>query len=161
MTLSSRLLLLALLCLPLTLAAAPPDWSRSEVSHDGSLEITVYRSASCGCCHAWIEHLEAHGFSVRDMVTGDVASQKQRLGLPREMASCHTAVIDGYLIEGHVPADDIKRLLTQRPDLAGLAVPGMPAGSPGMEMGERKDPFPVVGFQRNGDFQLFNQYQDY
>ena len=90
-------LLLALACLPLTVAAAPPDWSRSQVSHEGPLEITVYRSPTCGCCHAWIEHLEAHGFTVEDVLTEDVASQKQRLGVPREMASCHTGVIDGYV----------------------------------------------------------------
>ena len=150
-----------LLLAPLSGVAAPPDWSRAEVEHGGARDITVYRSPSCGCCHAWIEHLEAHGFSVRDVLTEDVSQQKQRLGVPREVASCHTAVIDGYVIEGHVPADDIKRLVSSRRPVAGLAVPGMPAGSPGMEMGERKDDFPVVAFDRDGELSLFNHYQDY
>jgi hypothetical protein len=93
----------------------------------------VYRDPTCGCCHKWVEHLEAHGFatSVRDMAS--MRSVKARFGVPPGLASCHTAEIGGYVIEGHVPASAIKRLLQEKPEARGLAVPGMPIGSPGME----------------------------
>ncbi len=90
-----------------------------------------------------------------------MAAVKLELGVPSAMASCHTATIDGYVIEGHVPADDIKRLLKERPDVAGLSVPAMPAGTPGMEMGGRKDPFRVLSFDASGDIEVFREYRDY
>ena len=157
----SRLLLTLLLAtatLPL-LAASP--WDTPRRGHEGAREITVYGSPTCGCCKGWIDHLRAHGFEVTDVLRDDVNPTKQQLGLPQDLASCHTAVIDGYVIEGHVPADDIKRLVAEKPDLAGIAVPAMPVGTPGMEMGERKDPFAVIGFDREGRVEPYRQYWQY
>ena len=117
-------------------------------------EVTVYKSPTCGCCNAWIKHMEANGFTVRSHNTNDVAQYKVRYGIKPELASCHTALVDGYVIEGHVPAGDIKRLLRERPAVTGLAVPGMPAGSPGME-GPRKDPYRVLSFDSKGQIRVF------
>lgn len=96
-------------------------------------EVIVYKRPSCDCCRKWIEHLRSAGFRVIAHDTSDLASVRARLGVPPKLTSCHTAVVDGYVVEGHVPADVIQRLLKERPGLAGVAVPGMPAGSPGME----------------------------
>jgi hypothetical protein len=95
--------------------------------------VTVTRDPDCGCCGGWIAHIEAEGFPVRIVTSADVDSLKQRLGVPSELSSCHTAEVDGYVIEGHVPAAALRRLLLERPAATGLAVPGMPAGSPGMD----------------------------
>src|SRR5690606_29767504 len=95
--------------------------------------VVVYKHASCGCCGVWIEHLRAAGFAVESRDVEDMAAVKQAAGVPPALASCHTARVDGYFIEGHVPAGDITRLLRERPRARGLAVPGMPLGSPGME----------------------------
>lgn len=121
-------------------------------------EIKVYRNPTCNCCHKWINHLEQNKFNVIDMLTSDMASVKESVNLPKQMASCHTAIIDGYIIEGHVPAADIKRLLIEKPDIAGLAVPQMPVGSPGMEIGPRKDNFVVFTFNKSGEISVFNEY---
>ena len=112
-------------------------------------EIIVYKSPTCGCCKLWIEHLEQNGFKVKAYNTENVVAHKQRLGLLPELASCHTAVVNGYVIEGHVPAADIKRLLREKPKIAGLAVPGMPMGSPGME-GTVKEAYEVKAFDKKG-----------
>lgn len=120
-----------------SLLLASPAWADS-VMH-------VYKSETCGCCNDWIDHVRGAGFEVEYTNLRDMNGKKQELGLPYQLASCHTAVIDGYVIEGHVPADDIKRLLSERPDITGLAVPGMPHGSPGMETG-RVDPYQVLSF---------------
>ena len=95
--------------------------------------VTVTKDTNCGCCGAWVEHIEAAGFPVSVVESSEVESLKQRLGVPAALYSCHTAEVDGYVIEGHVPAAAIQRLLTERPSATGLAVPGMPAGSPGMD----------------------------
>lgn len=104
----------------------------------------VFRSPDCGCCGAWVAHLEDHGFAVDVIMTEDLEAVKDRNGVPASLRSCHTGLIDGYVIEGHVPATDIQRLLDERPEAGGIAVPGMPVGSPGMEMGEQRDPFDVI-----------------
>ncbi|MCG5060572.1 MAG: DUF411 domain-containing protein [Limnoraphis sp. WC205] len=122
------------------------------------LNITVHRSPTCGCCKAWVQHLEANGFQATNIVTEDVAAVKQEYGVPDELTSCHTAVIDGYAIEGHVPASDIKRLLAEKPQASGLAVPQMPIGAPGMESGNIKEPFSVLSFRPDGSVKTFNQY---
>ncbi|MDR8014975.1 DUF411 domain-containing protein [Ectopseudomonas guguanensis] len=116
-----------------------------------ALTIDVHRDANCGCCKAWIDHLQDNGFTVNDHVEADMSAVKQKLGVPPRLASCHTGVIDGKFVEGHVPAADILKL-RQRPDLIGAAVPGMPMGSPGMEYGDRVDAYQVIG--------LDNQRQD-
>nr|WP_314874154.1 DUF411 domain-containing protein [uncultured Pseudomonas sp.] len=106
--------------------------------------IDVYRDPNCGCCKQWISHLRDNGFTVNDHVEPNMSAVKQRLGVAPRLASCHTGVIDGKFVEGHVPAEQV-RLLTKRNDLRGVAVPGMPMGSPGMEMGDHKDPYQVIG----------------
>lgn len=113
--------------------------------------ITVYKSPSCNCCGLWVEHLESHGFNVDVVAKANVMPIKKKLGVPAGMGSCHTAIVDGYVIEGHVPAQDIQRLLKERPTGSGLAVPGMPVGSPGMEMGDRHDPYHVYLFSDKDD----------
>ena len=118
--------------------------------------ITVYKSPTCGCCKKWIAHMEDNGFNVRAHDTQDVRSIKQQNGVSDRLASCHTALVDGYVIEGHVPADAVKKLLKEKPVAAGLAVPGMPMGSPGME-GPHKDPYDVVLFNRSGDTAVYER----
>lgn len=113
-------------------------------------EVTVYKSPTCGCCGKWVDHLKADGFSVTVHDLQSVEPLKQRYGVPRNLASCHTATVGGYVIEGHVPAADIKRLLAEKPKVKGLAVPGMPVGSPGMEQGNVKEPYDVVSFDESG-----------
>lgn len=119
--------------------------------------IDVYRDPHCGCCTAWMKHLQANGFNVNDHIEADMSAVKARLGVPPRLASCHTGVLNGQFIEGHVPASDIHKL-TQQPQLAGIAVPGMPAGSPGMEMGEQHDAYQVIGLDRQGQEQVVSSY---
>ena len=120
--------------------------------------IEVYKSPTCGCCNAWIDHLKENGLEVKSYNTSNVTPFKIQLGVPQQLTSCHTAIVDGYAIEGHVPAQDIHRLLKERPDILGLTVPGMPVGSPGMEMGNRKDPYTVLTFDQQGKTSPFSQY---
>lgn len=120
-------------------------------------DMVVYKSPSCGCCAAWIEHIEANGISVEVEERYDMSPIKAAMGVPEQLESCHTAKIGGYTIEGHVPADDIKLLLAERPDAKGLAVPGMPIGSPGMEQGDTKDPYVVVLYGDKG-YQAFARH---
>ncbi len=119
--------------------------------------ITVYKDPNCGCCKNWIEHLIKHGYRVEAKDTPDMAQIKNTLGVPSGLTSCHTAVVEGYLIEGHVPAADIDRLLATKPKVKGLAVPGMPMGSPGME-GAMKQHYQVMGFDRTGKTKVFASY---
>ncbi|MDH3658654.1 MAG: DUF411 domain-containing protein [Alphaproteobacteria bacterium] len=118
--------------------------------------IEVYKSPSCGCCHLWVEHLEANGFAPKVQDMDDLSQVKMIAGVPEQLSACHTALVDGFVIEGHVPAAAIDRLLAERPDIQGLAVPGMPAGSPGMP-----DPNPerydVYAF-RQGEAQVFMSF---
>ena len=120
--------------------------------------MTVYKSPTCGCCSKWIKHMEDNGFSIKAVDVTDVNQVKQYYGISPGLGSCHTALVDGYVIEGHVPADDVKRLLAEKPDLLGLSVPGMPVGSPGMEMGDRVDSYSVMAIDKNGETRVFNQY---
>jgi len=110
-------------------------------------EMVVTKDPSCGCCGAWIDHVSKAGFSAEVIESSEVNRLKTRLGVPQALASCHTAEVGGYVIEGHVPADAIKRLLAQKPQARGLAVPGMPVGSPGMEVaGAENDTYDVILF---------------
>ena len=119
--------------------------------------MTVYKSAQCGCCSAWVDHVTAAGFTVRVVNTEDLNTVKREMGIPARLASCHTVVVGSFLIEGHVPAADIKQLLAQRPRVRGLAVPGMPVGSPGMEQGSpaNYDRYDVIAFSADGSTRVF------
>ena len=130
-----RQLLLGLAASPLLHAVPSMAAARS---------ILVYKNPSCGCCSGWVEHLKSAGFSVATKDVVDTAPERKRLGLPERFSSCHTATIEGYVVEGHVTAADVQRLLATRPDAIGLAVPGMPVGSPGMEVDGRVDPYEVL-----------------
>lgn len=120
--------------------------------------IEVWKSPSCGCCAEWVKHLQANGFTVKINDTGNNAARAQ-LGVPPKLGSCHTARVGGYAIEGHVPAADIKRLLAERPHAIGLAVPGMPVGSPGMEVGNEREPYDVLLIARNGSTRVFQSHR--
>ncbi|AFY55691.1 putative metal-binding protein [Rivularia sp. PCC 7116] len=138
-------------------------WDKeTQPLYSGAKEVTVYRSPYCGCCEDWVKHMQKHGFKIKDDIkTEEMAAIKQEYKVPQQLESCHTAIIDGYVMEGHVPADDIKRFVAQSPNKIGLSVPGMPSGTPGMEMGNKKDPFPVVSFNNNGEIQVFKEYRSY
>lgn len=138
----------------LALAAA----SAFVASAANAAQLTVHKSPYCGCCAKWIEHVEKHGFTVKVIETEDMAAVKKRLGVPDKMASCHTTQVGGYFIEGHVPAGDIKRLLAQKPKAAGIAVPGMPAGSPGMEAGGQKQPYATMLVGKDSKSSIFARH---
>ena len=130
-----------------------------DTTHASGPEITVYRSASCGCCTQWGEHLAAAGFRIDDQVTEAMDGVKEQHGIAPDNASCHTAVVEGYVIEGHVPVTSIERLLTERPEIRGLVVPGMPMGSPGMEMeGVKAERFDVMAIAHDGSMAVFDRY---
>ena len=123
-------------------------------------QVEVWKSPTCGCCKDWVVHLESNGFTVRTHDNGNTDA-RQRLGVPLRYGSCHTARVGGYAIEGHVPAADIRRLLKERPDAIGLAVPGMPVGSPSMDgpaYVNRQDPYDVLLIARDGSPRIFNSY---
>lgn len=121
-------------------------------------EIVVYKSPTCGCCTKWEDHLKAAGFNVVSKVTEDMSAVKTKQGVPADLQSCHTGVVSGYVIEGHVPATSIKKLLAKKPkDLKGLAVPGMPMGSPGME-GHHSEKYDVMSFTKEGKAVVFDKY---
>jgi hypothetical protein len=123
------------------------------------IAITVYKDPSCGCCTKWVAHLQANGFTPEVHDRSDMDALKDGLGVPTALRSCHTAVAGKYLVEGHVPAADVKRLLGARPaGTLGLAVPGMPTGSPGMEMGNRRDRYDVIAFGTGGSTRVFAQH---
>ncbi len=128
-------------------------------SSDKPIDIVVHRSPTCTCCGKWLAHLKENNFNVKDIVTDDGQALKDKHGVTQELASCHTAIVDGYVIEGHVPANDIKTLLKTKPKVVGLAVPGMVNGSPGMEMGDTKDPYKVVSFDHQKQVKEFNSYE--
>lgn len=120
--------------------------------------VTVYKSPTCGCCGDWVTHLENSGFPVKVESQANLRPIKQKFGVPENLGSCHTAVVENYVVEGHVPASEIKRLLSEAPNLRGISVPGMPVGSPGMERGDRVEPYSVVGFTAAGDTTVVAQY---
>ncbi|MBL8372007.1 MAG: DUF411 domain-containing protein [Burkholderiaceae bacterium] len=122
--------------------------------------VEVWKDPNCGCCKDWMRHLEANGFAVKAHDQGN-AAMRRRLGLPEHLGSCHTALVSGYLIEGHVPAREVRRLLRERPDALGLTVPGMPIGSPGMDGPEyagRKDRYDVLLVDKKGKPRVYQTY---
>ncbi len=145
-------LAVAFITLALTTAAART--TPSDAAAAKKPVITVYKDPSCGCCKSWIEHLIKHGYRVDAKDSRDMPEIKRTLGVPDGLTACHTAMVNGYLIEGHVPAADIDRLLAQKPKVAGLAVPGMPMGSPGMEGGQAQR-YRVLTFDKTGKTTVF------
>ncbi|CAN5743712.1 hypothetical protein BH23GEM11_BH23GEM11_15150 [soil metagenome] len=129
------------------------------LDHADPIQMRVYASPTCGCCSLWVEHLEENGFDVETVHRDDMADVKRNFGVGDRLLSCHTGIVNGYVVEGHVPAADIRRLLAESPgDVRGLAVPGMPVGSPGMEVGDRVDPYDVLAFSADGSTRVFASY---
>lgn len=120
--------------------------------------MTVMKSPTCGCCAKWIEHVKAHGFTVKVVETDDIMAVKAKAGVPSKLASCHTTLVNGYVVEGHVPAADIKKLLASKPKAKGIAVPGMPTGSPGMEHGNHREAYQTILFRADGTTAVFARH---
>lgn len=138
----------------LSMIAVAASWANAVEVH----RLHVYKTLSCGCCASWVEHMKASGFGVEIHDVRDVMPYRERFGVPDEAMSCHTALIAGYVIEGHVPAADVKRLLRERPKAVGIAVPGMVQGSPGMEQGRGREPYGVVLFDKGRTRAVFARH---
>ena len=143
---------IASLSTALAIAAEPRQGNSTQP------QMTVFKDPNCGCCKAWVEYVRKHAFTVTTKDTSDLTAIKQSARVPAGHRSCHTAFVNGYVIEGHVPIEDIKRLLAEKPKVAGLAVGGMPIGSPGMEVGNRRDAYDVVAFTRDGTTRVFAKH---
>jgi len=126
--------------------------------HSVTYEVIVYRTPACRCCGIWVNHLKANDFQVTVKEVPGTLVYRKKYGVPEKLSSCHTAVVEGYTIEGHVPASEILRLLKERPQAKGLAVPGMPLGSPGMESGGRSDRYQVLLFREDGQTSVYKEY---
>lgn len=136
--------------------AASAITTASDPSGSALPVVDVYKTPSCGCCSKWVDHLREEGFEVRTTDMRDLTDFKASHGVPRQLESCHTALVAGYVLEGHVPGADVQRLLEERPAIAGLAVPGMPIGSPGMELpGSNAQPYDVIAFRNDGSTHVF------
>ncbi|MFU8831753.1 MAG: DUF411 domain-containing protein [Wenzhouxiangella sp.] len=153
------ILLSALFFLTLPFAMSTAAEPHATGDSDSRPEMVVYHDPNCGCCGKWMEHMREAGFTVRAKTTGALHELKQNLGVPANLPSCHTAVVGDYIVEGHVPAADIERMLSEKPDIAGIAVPGMPLGSPGMEYGNQRQAYDVVSFDDAGETAVFNHYE--
>lgn len=142
-------------------AASPAFGAADAATSDAALPpVLVHKSSTCGCCGLWVEHLRRAGFRVEVRDDEDLHAIKQRLGVPYGKGSCHTAEVGGYFVEGHVPADDVRRLLREKPDAKGLVLPGMPAGSPGMERPDgRVQPYAVEQVARDGSTTVFARHE--
>lgn len=153
--------LLSVLGAALSTAWLPTAVAQGPAGSGGSKpQIEVWKDPDCGCCQEWVTHLEANGFTVRVNDVGNAAARK-RLGMPTQLGSCHTGLVGGYVVEGHVPAREIIRLLREKPAMLGLAVPGMPVGSPGMDgavYGDRRDPYDVLLVSRDGSTRVYQSY---
>lgn len=135
-------------------AGATPAASSAPAVADALPTALVYKTPSCGCCSLWVDHMREAGFEVDARDLNDIIPVKIDAGVPPRMSSCHTTLIDGYVVEGHIPAEHVKRLLEERPDVVGIAVPGMPIGSPGMEgIGAR--PYQVLSWDRQGNVEVY------
>jgi hypothetical protein len=127
-----------------------------QASRPAAPMLSVFKTAMCGCCAKWVDHMRQNGFTVNVTDLGDLSNVKSQHGVPARLQSCHTAIVNGYVIEGHVPAADVKRLIATKPAVAGIAVPGMPAGSPGMEVpGIQPPPYQVISFDKRGAMAVF------
>lgn len=145
----------AVLAASACVAEAPQEAAEAEEAR-----LVVYHDPNCGCCSQWIEHMEANGFEVQSIQDANINAVKQRLGVPADLPACHTATIGDYVIEGHVPAADVRKLLEQQPDARGLSVPGMPLGSPGMEHNGQRQAYDVVLFDESGAVSVFTHYPE-
>ncbi len=150
-----RLGMLALVAVIGAVAASVLTWLDANRPAPGPEVLVVYKRATCDCCAKWVTHLEQAGFEVQIHNESDLDVRQAAFGVPQPLRACHTAVVGGYLVEGHVPAQDIRRLLAEKPQARGIAVPDMPIGSPGMEMGERRDPYSTLLFQTDGQSIVF------
>lgn len=132
-----------------------------EVSNPDAIKVTMYKNPGCGCCTKWAEHMVSdEAFEVREIPASNIYDIKAEAGIPRTLSSCHTAKIGGYFVEGHVPSADVKRLLEEKPDAIGLTVPGMPVGSPGMEVeGRDAAPYDVLLIKKDGSTEVFSSYR--
>lgn len=122
-------------------------------------EMSVFKTRTCGCCSKWVDHMKANGFDVKVTDVPSTAEYRKKYGVPEKLLSCHTAVVNGYAVEGHVPASDVQRLLKTRPKAKGISVPGMPIGSPGMEQGPGRNAYSVILFQEDGRISEFQKYE--
>jgi len=153
---SKKWLLPAVITLGVSISACSEKLQTAEVGSTDKIEIEVFKSATCGCCNKWIDHMEESGYKVAAMNRTNLKSIKRKFGIAPNMASCHTAITEDYVFEGHIPADIIARFLHEKPtDVIGLAVPGMPAGSPGMEVGERHDSYDVLMIRKDGSTSVY------
>ena len=144
---------------PLTTAATSMESSQPMMqAPEGAISVTMYKNEGCMCCTRWAEHMNKEGFYVTEEITRQLGAIKSEQGITNELASCHTAMIDGYVVEGHVPPADVQRLLEERPDAIGLSVPGMPEGSPGME-GPNPNPYDVLLINSDGSTSVFSSYR--
>ena len=142
---------------PVRTAGASVAGYEADGQEAAAPRVIVYKTATCGCCAGWADYLKGHGFEVKTEDVADLTAVKVELGVPPQLQSCHTAVIDGYLVEGHVPIEPIQRMLEERPEIAGIAVPGMPIGSPGMEVpGRPADSYDIVAFDREGNTTVYD-----
>jgi len=140
-------------------AASSADAGSGAAGEDGVLRMVMHYDPGCGCCSDWAAYMREQGFELDLRLADNIVETRRELGVPARLASCHTAEIEGYLVEGHVPADAIRRMLDERPAGLGISAPGMPWGSPGMEMGDRVDTYPVVLFDAEGNESLFARYR--
>jgi hypothetical protein len=153
----------ALVMQPTAHAADPPPvasntTATSKAPPIAAPTLTVYKNASCGCCGKWVEHMQQHGFELTVHEVDNMSPVKERVGLPYGMGSCHTTEVGGYFVEGHVPAAEVARLLKERPKAKGLTVPGMPIGSPGMEQGDKQQPYDVLLVNEDGSTSVYAHY---
>ena len=130
------------------------------IKSDSGPKVVVYKSPTCGCCTKWVSYLRNNGFNVTQIDTQNIKTVKKNQGIPPTLESCHTAIVDGYVVEGHVPAKEIRRMLEEKPSIKGLTVPGMPIGSPGMEQGARKQPYDVVAIDVDGSTAIYESYRN-
>jgi hypothetical protein len=141
-----------------TACAEGSVWDKPTPALLAPKEMTVFRSPSCGCCEKWMAHMQKQGFTIKDAPSDDMPAIKQQFGIPQPLQSCHTALVDGYVVEGHVPAADVKKLLKAKTPAAGLTAPGMPVDSPGMEASGAIGNFKVILFDKQGNADTFKDY---
>ncbi|MFP3920461.1 MAG: DUF411 domain-containing protein [Dichotomicrobium sp.] len=142
------------------MAGIHPEAAADQSMRSQSLPVVeMTKHPNCGCCTKWADHMREAGFKVEVTETERMWGVKRMAGVPKDLDSCHTAKIGGYIVEGHVPAEDVKRLLRSSPDVRGLSVPGMPIGSPGMEVGDQTEPYDVLTFDAEGETTVFQSYR--